>query len=137
MDFITFHFRLIRQSAFNATGGIVAGLETAQDYDLCLKLSETTGVGQVRKPLYRYRIVSTGLTQGQALRQVAESAWAVEQALYRRGVEDRFGLEVSLNGTLSLTGRSPGRHPALPILDTLPKPQLVDEDTTPSVLVAP
>ncbi len=42
VDFMLFYFRLMRHSAYDPVGGIDATFDCAQDYDLCLKLSEVT-----------------------------------------------------------------------------------------------
>jgi glycosyltransferase involved in cell wall biosynthesis len=42
IDFMNFHFRLIRRESFEACGGIDPYFESAIDYDLCLRLSEVT-----------------------------------------------------------------------------------------------
>jgi glycosyltransferase involved in cell wall biosynthesis len=55
VDFMTFHFRLMRREVYDAVGGIDPEFKAAQDYDLCLRLSEVTEVVQVKKPLYLYR----------------------------------------------------------------------------------
>ena len=50
-QFMTFHFRLMRRSVYEQVGGIDESFEYAQDYDLCLRLSENTEVRHVDKPL--------------------------------------------------------------------------------------
>ena len=44
VDFMTFHFRLIRRSVYDRVGGVDDSLASAEDYDLCLKLSEVTEI---------------------------------------------------------------------------------------------
>jgi len=55
LDFMTFHFRLIRRSVYDEVGGVDTSFMAAQDYDLCLKLSEVTEIKHLDKPLYLYR----------------------------------------------------------------------------------
>ncbi|MEO0853430.1 MAG: glycosyltransferase, partial [Cyanobacteria bacterium J06648_11] len=44
LNFITFHFRLLRRDVYEKVGGVRAEFVYAQDYDLCLRLSEETEV---------------------------------------------------------------------------------------------
>jgi GT2 family glycosyltransferase len=44
VDFMTFHFRLMRRESFEQAGGINPCFEEAVDYDLCLRLSEITTI---------------------------------------------------------------------------------------------
>ena len=55
VDFMTFHFRLMRRSVYDQGGGIDPTFAWAEDYDLCLKLSEVTNIYHLPKPLYYYR----------------------------------------------------------------------------------
>jgi len=43
IDFMTFHFRLMRRELFES-GGMDSTLDAAEDYDLCLKISELTQI---------------------------------------------------------------------------------------------
>ncbi len=52
--FMTFHFRVIRNSLFNSCGGI-GPYEYAIDYDLCLRLSNMTSIKHIEDYLYIYR----------------------------------------------------------------------------------
>ena len=47
IDFMTFHFRLIRWEIYDAIGGIDLAFTQAQDYDMCLKISEVTEIYQI------------------------------------------------------------------------------------------
>ena len=111
VDFMTFHFRLIRRSVFNQVGGIDESFECAQDYDLCLKLSEVTQVERIRKPLYYYRYHSETISYGKRLEQIRDSQRAIALALKRRGLADRFEIEVD-RGRFCLR-RKPNPIPAL------------------------
>lgn len=55
-QFSTFHFRVIRRSAYRKCGGYRSDLEFTGDYDLCLKLAEFGEPVAVHKILYNYRI---------------------------------------------------------------------------------
>lgn len=94
IDFMTFHFRLIRRSVYEQVGGLDAAFVRAQDYDLCLRLAEVTKVEHINEPLYGYRQHSDNLT----LQQEEQVRWAYKastDALKRRGLSDRY--EILLN----------------------------------------
>jgi glycosyltransferase involved in cell wall biosynthesis len=55
VDFMTFHFRLMRRESFEQAGGINPYFESAIDYDLCLRLSEVRQIRHLQVPLYEYR----------------------------------------------------------------------------------
>lgn len=56
MDFMTGPLRIIRMQAYRDAGGHLATHADAIEYDLCLRLSETTGIVHVPQVLYRRRI---------------------------------------------------------------------------------
>jgi glycosyltransferase involved in cell wall biosynthesis len=102
IDFMTFHFRLIRRESFEQAGGINPYFEAAIDYDLCLRLSEVTQIKHLRMPLYEYRVHPQSMS-GQGLdRQVQYAKAAVEQAIHRRGLSKAYRLEVSPDATFTL-----------------------------------
>jgi filamentous hemagglutinin family protein len=95
VDFMTFHFRLMRRSTYEQSGGIDPTFSgTAYDYDLCLKLSEITQVHHFNQPLYFYRRHAESVSTTRAIEQIVWSQRAIEQALQRRGVDDRTTIEV-------------------------------------------
>jgi glycosyltransferase involved in cell wall biosynthesis len=102
IDFMIFHFRLMRRSVYDQVGGIDETFERAQDYDLCLRLSEVTQVQQVKKPLYYYRHYSENVSHQQRVQQIMCSAEAVKRAIERRGLSDRFELDVQIVSRFSL-----------------------------------
>ena len=58
VNFMTFHFRLMRRCIYDRVGGVNASFTgSAYDYDLCLRLSEVAQVAQVKQPLYFYPII--------------------------------------------------------------------------------
>ena len=95
VDFMTFHFRLFRHQLYRAIGGINPEFNRAEDYDFCLRLSEITQFYHLNKPLYYYRQHSLHTVE-QQLDQIVESQSAISQALHRRGLSDRFELEVDI-----------------------------------------
>lgn len=96
LDFMTFHFRLIRRSVFDQVGGIDRASDLVEDYDLCLRLSEVTQVERVRKPLYYYRHHGNNASYQWRIEQVLRSQAAIRQALHRRGLADQYTIEVTL-----------------------------------------
>ena len=67
----------------------------AEDYDLCLKLSEITQIHHVQKPLYMYRVHPDSISQRSRDEQVQASARAVT-ALTRRGLDREYELDVEV-----------------------------------------
>lgn len=95
IDFMTFHFRLIRRDVYELVGGIDLEFPQAQDYDLCLKISEVTKIEHLPQPLYYYRVHPQTISQGQKTQQVERSATAVRNALVRRGLSNRYRLDIT------------------------------------------
>ncbi len=106
IDFMTFHFRLMRRDVYDAMGGFDANLGIAEDYDLCLRLSEVTAVEHLAEPLYYYRWHSANISTTQQLRQAKCSTIAVNRALQRRGLSQKLRLEVKLNPSYKLQRQS-------------------------------
>jgi glycosyltransferase involved in cell wall biosynthesis len=86
VDFMTFHFRLLRREIYDRVGGIDVDFPQAQDYDLCLKISEVTQIYHHREPLYYYRKHPGTISVCQKANQTERSATAVRNALVRRGL---------------------------------------------------
>ncbi len=123
VDFMTFQFRLMRRSTFEQAGGIDASMEYAEDYDLCLRLSEVARVTRLRRPLYYYRHHAQATSQQKRLSQILSSQRAIAQALKRRGMADRYAIEVSLpDGKFTLRRKTPPIQPAklIPLLASFP-----------------
>ncbi|MGI0488943.1 CHAT domain-containing protein [Pantanalinema rosaneae CENA516] len=96
VDFMTFHFRLIRRSVFEQAGGLDARTEFAEDYDLCLRLSEITEIRQLKQPLYYYRLHGSNTSVRYRIEQVLRSRLAVRRALERRGLSEHLTIDVEL-----------------------------------------
>lgn len=99
-DFIPFHFRLIRSSAFDRAGGIRSDVEIGIDYDLCLRINEIGPIVHMPEVLYDYRVHSSQMSSLRRSEQRAASARAVEEAIARRRLPLR--LHVSQKGVFSL-----------------------------------
>jgi glycosyltransferase involved in cell wall biosynthesis len=105
VEFMTFHFRLIRQSVYRQVGGVDGAFPCAMDYDLCLKLSEVAGVRHLAEPLYYYRQHGKSISQQQRLVQIECSQRAVENALRRRGMAEDYELDVEVMSRFYLRPR--------------------------------
>ncbi|HEY9654890.1 MAG TPA: glycosyltransferase, partial [Crinalium sp.] len=114
LDFMTFHFRLMRRSVFDQVGGINGALDYVEDYDLCLRLSEVTEIRRVREPLYYYRNHTGSASQQWRLEQVLRSRTAIAQALKRRGLADQLAIEVQLPEGHFFLRRKAAPTPATP-----------------------
>jgi len=108
VDFMCFHFRLIRRSAYDAAGGMEANTPcAAEDYDLCLRLSEHTTFYHIAKPLYYYRLRQRSFSHEHRYAQIQASAAAVQRALVRRGLTDKLELQVELTTRFRLVYKTP------------------------------
>ncbi|MHC5718616.1 MAG: hypothetical protein ACYTX0_42740 [Nostoc sp.] len=86
VDFMIFHFRLIRRTVYEQVRGIDPNFTYAEEYDLCLKLSEVTDFYHIAQPLYYYRRHSGNLTNEQ-FEPIRWSQKAINNALLRRGLD--------------------------------------------------
>jgi glycosyltransferase involved in cell wall biosynthesis len=106
IDFMTFHFRLIRREVFDRVGGIDESIPGAEDYDLCLRLSEQTEIRKLARPLYFYRVHEKSISAEKRLWQIMQSKEAVSRALRRRGMDEQFEIDVELVGRFRLRKKS-------------------------------
>lgn len=95
VSFMTFHFRLLRRSVYEQIGGLDVEYERAEDYDLCLRLSEVTEIRLVPKPLYFYRQHSGNMTNDD-LEQIRWSYRANSSALKRRGLDRKYAIDLQV-----------------------------------------
>lgn len=102
VDFMTFHFRLMRHSTYQQVGGFDTAFPYAQDYDLCLKLSEVTQIQHLAQPLYFYRTHPKSVSQEQRIEQIDYAGRAIANALQRRGLSDRYEIDVEIIGRFSI-----------------------------------
>jgi mannosyltransferase OCH1-like enzyme/glycosyltransferase involved in cell wall biosynthesis len=107
IDFISFHFRLLRREPFDRVGGIDRDFRSAEDYDLCLKLSEITDFYHLEQPLYYYRKHDLSISAVTKTEQTEYSAKAVNNALLRRNLADRYRFLVAPTGQFHLQQRQP------------------------------
>ncbi len=97
VDFMTFHFRLVRRSLFEQVKGFQGSPDIVEDYDLCLRLSEVASVGRVKKPLYYYRTHPGNITQERRLEMLLLSQRVIAEALKRRGLAQKYQIDVELS----------------------------------------
>jgi glycosyltransferase involved in cell wall biosynthesis len=114
IDFMIFHFRLLRRQIYEQIGGIKEEFELAQDYDLCLRLSEVTEVEHLAKPLYYYRHHLESVSHTQRVEQILASRDAINQALERRGLKEHYELDVQIVGRYSLRRKMQVNHKKIP-----------------------
>jgi glycosyltransferase involved in cell wall biosynthesis len=111
IDFMTFHFRLMRRELFDRAGGLHEELAGAEDYDLCLRLSEITEIRHISKPLYFYRVHRQSVSTSKRLDQIIKSKEAIARALKRRGLADQFEIDVELLGRFKLLRKGEAGSP--------------------------
>ncbi|WP_066382062.1 CHAT domain-containing protein [Anabaena sp. CA = ATCC 33047] len=108
VDFMTFQFRLLRRSVYEQVGGVhISASDYAYDYDLCLRLSEVTQVGRVQQPLYLCRLHNHSISATKRTEQILWSQKAIAQALQRRGLADKFAIDVELPAGRFILRRKP------------------------------
>jgi glycosyltransferase involved in cell wall biosynthesis len=102
IDFMTFHFRLIRRELYELVGGIDLSFRSAEDYDLCLKLAEVTEIYHLPEILYYYREHPDSISQSDRQEQLEYSAKAVTNALIRRGLSEKYQLTITPIGRFKI-----------------------------------
>jgi glycosyltransferase involved in cell wall biosynthesis len=106
LDFMTFHFRLMRGSVYEAAGGFDPSYPLAMDYDLCLRLSEITQIDHLARPLYRYRRRRGSLSSTRRLDQVLYAHAAVHAAMDRRGMSGEYACDLEIQARHILRKRT-------------------------------
>lgn len=96
LDFMTFHFRLIRMKVFVKVGGFDETYPLAMDYDLCLRLAEVTEIEHLSTPLYLYRVHRDSLSCQKRLEQIQCSYDAVVAAMKRRGLDLEYECQLEV-----------------------------------------
>jgi glycosyltransferase involved in cell wall biosynthesis len=103
INFMTFHFRLIRFDLYNLVGGVDPNILYVQDYDLCLKLSEVTHIYHLPLILYFYRNHSANISTTQNQSILDYSCKAINNALIRRNLHHSIKLTITSNQHFKLT----------------------------------
>jgi len=96
LDFMTFHFRLIRMEIFTQVGRFDETYPLAMDYDLCLRIAEVTEIEHLSAPLYRYRVHRDSLSHQKRLEQIRCSHAAVVAAMKRRGLDREYECQLEV-----------------------------------------
>jgi hypothetical protein len=108
VDFMTFHFRLMRRELYWRAGGVDESMRAAIDYDLCLRLSEITEIRHLPRPLYLYRVHANSISHAKRLEQILASKQSIERALIRRGLDSRYEIDLELIGRFRLREKKQG-----------------------------
>ena len=109
VQFITFHLRVIRRSAYTKCGGYDSRFFYTGDYDLSLRLCEQGAPAHIPKESYNYRIHPDN-TSKRHRQSTVEEAFAVAQAaLHRRRLGHRH--ELSLDAINQQVALRPRRGP--------------------------
>ncbi|NMP05915.1 MULTISPECIES: glycosyltransferase [Prochlorococcus] len=86
VQFISFHMRVVRRSAYLKVNGYSKNFQFTGDYDLSLKLAELGKPLHLAKPLYNYRVHPQSVSQSKRLNIHLEAVRAARNALHRRGM---------------------------------------------------
>ncbi len=105
IDFMVYHFRLFRRRWFDHVGGFDERYRYAQDYEFCIRISEVAKVHHLPRVLYDYRVHDRSVSLTRRLEQRECARLAVDAALARRGMAERFRLEVGDCGAFRLRER--------------------------------
>ncbi len=100
---------MMRRSAFDSAGGYRSGLNTAEDYDLWLRMAERCEIANLPDRLVRYRVHRQSSTARRPVRQaVAIACVAAAAEARRRGLPEPFAGGIpELRKALPLLGMSP------------------------------
>ena len=89
LNYVT-HFSVFRKEIVDSLGGFRLGYDGSQDYDLILRVTETTDrIAHIPKPLYTWRKVPGSAASSPEAKEFAYPAAkrAIKDALTRRGVQ--------------------------------------------------
>ncbi|MEM9537533.1 MAG: glycosyltransferase [Cyanobacteria bacterium P01_E01_bin.45] len=115
INFMTFHFRLIRTDTFWKVGGFDTRFKSSEDYDLCLKLSEVTTIYHLSEVLYGYRTHQQSMSRAGQLEQIKYTYSAISQALKRRGLNDKLELNLDLQAKYTIQKKTSAPLGASPV----------------------
>lgn len=129
VDFMVYHFRLMRRDIFEQVGGIDERSGLVPDYDLCLRLSEVTQVEHLEKPLYYYRHHSSNTSRQNRIELLYNSQEAIARALQRRGMADNYEVELEIMGRYLIKSKVKPPAPNSTVDDGNETQQLRDEES--------
>jgi glycosyltransferase involved in cell wall biosynthesis len=81
---------MYRTECVRALGGYRREFETAEDYDLWLRMGEVGLLANINKPLLKYRYLNTSISAKNQLKQSEVTRLSCEQAWERRGVKSEY-----------------------------------------------
>ena len=90
LDFMTGPLRIMRMQACRDAGGFASAHADAIDYDLCLRLSEATGIVHVPQVLYRRRIHPLAPEIARWAEAIEARYAAFVDAVRRRGLDAQY-----------------------------------------------
>ena len=90
LDFMTGPLQLMRRDAYLGAGGFTPAHPDAADYDLCLRLSETTVIAHVPQALYRRRVHPQSPAVLRWVERIEANYSAFVAAVHRRGLDARY-----------------------------------------------
>lgn len=102
LSFMVFHFRLMRRSVYEQVGGFDPRFPLAQDYDLCLKISEVAQISHLPKSLYYYRVHDECVSSQKNIEQILCTKRAIEDAMQRRELNEQYTLQMRVQSHFSL-----------------------------------
>jgi glycosyltransferase involved in cell wall biosynthesis len=108
VQFIYFHLRLVRYSAYVQVGGYNPKYLFAGDYDLSLRLAELGRPAHIPQPLYEYRVHSKSASQTEGRNTHLESCMVSRLAIERRSLKSFYRLnQCPSNESFVLETRKP------------------------------
>lgn len=81
---------MFRRSVALSVGGYRKAFETAEDYDLWLRMGELGELANIQLPLLKYRYLNTSISAKNQKQQALMTRKACEEAWKRRGVNSTF-----------------------------------------------
>lgn len=97
INFEASHFFTFKKEAYLKTEGINENYKVAEDMDFYLKLYETGNFKYIKKPLYLYRVHSSGLSHDQSKADLKNSTWhsVLFNTAKRRGLKRIYGQNIN------------------------------------------
>jgi len=97
LDCMTGPLRLVRRDAYVRSGGFSLACPDAYDYDLCLRLSETTVIAHEPQALYRRRVHPCSPLVTRWAERIEDNYRAFLQAVRRRGLDGQFDCALEID----------------------------------------
>lgn len=96
---------MYRTESVNQVGGYRKEYETAEDYDLWLRLSEVGEFANINKPLLKYRYLNSSISASNQQKQKNLTMKACNEAWRRRGIEGQFSATEEWRATSSISSQ--------------------------------